>query len=709
MARAGTYVTPDAWACWSPGILSDPAKIPRRYVRIPSDQEKLLNRPDAWFPGHHPNVPPNVLADLQADSLRKSQPRLTPQGQTLASQPPSPVFPDRDPARDEGGCSHQSASRRASVASGVERDKTPVEIEVDGEGDRDTPGTRISWSSSPVEHLLGPRQLEEEQPTAAVDPSRHSPEHRGPGFTGNVLSRAAFLTDFPQSSSVASDPGLELEVPNAVTEVLEPVNRQPVPVLGPTPPSAQVIPCTLTEKASPAKEPQAKRRRLMKPPAFNSPGSVGQRHASRSMVPGTMPTTLFRPSSPIVSSSPPPRPAQQNAPRGIPPVVLSEEDQHDSMSALQPGVATVAVTSQPVGVLESSNSMADPPPNGPASQVPYTAFRVAYPDYRGSLKDFLRAVLSILPLQKKRALAEFLYDDFVRVFSTDFLAYVSSENDNFHPLPAIEFYNENVSRPLYLKGVLTKENVKDVPDKYPEEVRAIRRAVVGSEAGTRPRHEGQASRRVTPEKEREQKPTSQTETSHAIPQSGLPSAATPTNLRLVTQEVDPAVSVRPSVKPPLMLGSGDMATPSPPATSMDDSKRSPAIQHRAEADRTISMANTSAIRPVLRTQIHSSLSDIEPSPTPATSTVSKRMLPVAGTFSRSGPSQISNPESIPETTLKRRTSPRASTGSSGAEPGAEFKRPKKASTDAEKRALRFKKFLAQKKMQSSAPERSTLS
>ncbi|KAL2199110.1 hypothetical protein P885DRAFT_67173 [Corynascus similis CBS 632.67] len=633
MARAGTYVTPDAWACWSPAILSDPAKIPRRYVRIPSDQEKLLNRPDAWFPGHYPNVPPNVLADLRADFLRKSQPRLTPQGQTLASQPPSPVFPERDPVRDEGG-SHQSASRRASVASGVERDKTPVETEVDGEGDRDTPGTRISWSSSPVEHLLGPRQLEEEQPTAAVDPSRHSPEHRGPEFTGNVLSRAVFLTDFPQSSSVASDPGLELEVPNAVTEVLEPVNRQPVPVLGPTPPSAQLLAATTTGTTE------------------CTPGNT---------------------------------------------------------ASLQPGVATVAVTSQPVGVLESSNSMADPPPNGPASQVPYTAFRVAYPDYRGSLKDFLRAVLSILPLQKKRALAEFLYDDFVRVFSTDFLAYVSSENDNFHPLPAIEFYNENVSRPLYLKGVLTKENVKDVPDKYPEEVRAIREAVVGSEAGTRPRHEGQASRRVAPEKEREQRPTSQTETSHAIPQSGLPNAATPTNLRLVTQEVDPAVSVRPSAKPPLMLGSGDMATPSPPAISMDDSKRSPAIQHRAEADRTTSMANTSAIRPVLRTQIHSSLSDIEPSPTPATSTVSKRMLPVAGTFSGPGPSQISNPESIPETTLKRRTSPRASTGSSGAEPGAEFKRPKKASTDAEKRALRFKKFLAQKKMQSSAPERSTLS
>ncbi|KAK4245933.1 hypothetical protein C7999DRAFT_15921 [Corynascus novoguineensis] len=644
MARAGNYVAPNAWVCWSPTILGNPAKIPRRYVRIPSDQEKLLDRPDAWFPGHHPNVPPNVLADLRADFLRKSQPRLTPQRQTLASQPPSPVFPDGDPDRDEGG-SHQSASRGASVASGVERDKTPVETEADGDGDKDTPGTRISWSSSPVEHLLGPRQLEEEQPTVAGDPSRHSPEHRGPGVAGNVFSRAAFLTDFPQSSSAASDPGLELEIPNAVTEVLEPVNRQPVPVLGPTPPSAQVIPCTLTEKANPAKEPQAKRHRLMKPPAFNSPG-----------------------------------------------------------------VATVAATSQPAGVLESSNSLAGPPPNGPASQVPYTTFRVAYPDYRGSLKDFLRAVLSILPLQKKRALAEFLYDDFVRVFSTDFLAYVSSENGNFHPLPAIEFYNENVSRPLYLKGVLTRENVRDVPDEYPEEIRAIRRGIVGSEAGTRPRHDGQAPRRVAPEKETAQKPTSQTETNHAIPQSGLPSAAgTPANSRLVTQEVDPAVSVRPSAKPRLMLGSGDMATPSPPATSMDDSKRSLVIQHRAEADPTTSMADTSAIRPVLRTQINSSLSDIQPSPTPATSTVSKLMLPVASTFSGPGPSQISNPESIPETTLKRRASPRAATGSSGAEPGAEFKRPKKASTDAEKRALRFKKFLAQKKMQSSIPERSTLS
>jgi hypothetical protein len=504
----------------------------------------------------------------------------------------------------------------------------------------------------------------------------------------------------------ALEPGSEVKgtkaVTKAITEVLASANRQPAAALEPTPPSAQIIPCTITEKTDLAQAPQEKRSRRWKPAVYNSPDSVKQRHASRLTLPDIRTAVLSRSSSPVGSSSSPVLPPLLDQPAEISSVVPSTVDQPIPAPANKQ--EAVAATSQLVINQRSSNSTDKPPPNGPASQVPYTAFIVAYPDYRGSLGTFIRGVMCILPLQKDRALPEFLYDDFIRIFSTGFLKYIGSLDKHTRPLSAIQFYNENVSRPLYTQGVLTKDNINDVTEKYPEESRAIQKTL--EKSGARRRSTRPAPDKMAADKHMIQLPPALTDTSHPLPQNGPPSAtASVTNRGAVAREVSPhAMPIHPNVQvPPLQE---HRETDAPVAASPDVSGTSSIRQRRAQVEKSASMAATSpAGLEVLRTQVDSSPPHARPSPPPK---VTKINLPVASTFPGNMLSQISNPDSIPETVLKRRrAAPRTSAGPSSAEPGGEFKRQRTETNDADNRTLRFRKFLIQRGTQSSAPEQST--
>ncbi|KAH6853590.1 hypothetical protein B0I37DRAFT_409747 [Chaetomium sp. MPI-CAGE-AT-0009] len=532
--------------------------------------------------------------------------------------------------------------------------------------------------------------MRQEYPVGTFDPLQTSARY----WIGQMLG----------FSSATSEPGLEVEVPKAVTDVLAPVNRQPVAALEPIPPSAQIIPYTITEKTTVVQAPHAKRRRLMKDPAavYRSPEPAKQKHALRLTLPNAHAAVLPRSSSPVDSSSPPALPTLPHQPAETPSVMLSAEAQLTPAPADRSEV--VAATSQLEANQGSSNSTDKPPPNGPSSQVPYTAFTVAYPDYRGGLKTFIRGVMCILPLQKDRALPEFLYDDFVRVFSTDFLKYIGSLNEGARPLSAIQFYNENVSRPLYTKGVLSKDNINDVPNKYPKESCAIQQTLEKSETKAHRRLTRQAPDRMAAGEQMVQLPAVPTDTSHTLQQNNPPSVSSVTNPESATREVSPPPApIHPAMQMrPLQEHRGVNA---PPAASPDVSGIPSVRQRRTPVEISASTAGTSATGlEVLRTQVDSSPPNIRPSPTP---TVTKINLPVPSTFPSNVLSQISNPDSIPETALKRRATPRASAGSSAAERGGEFKRQKTATKDADKRALRFRKFLMQKKMQSSAPEQST--
>ncbi|CCC09239.1 hypothetical protein SMACR_04998 [Sordaria macrospora] len=456
---------------WSPGFLAGKQKIPRSILRVHRDQQELLDRQDAWNPDGFANVPAELLQEVKAQYIRSIAP------------PPSPLQRTPSPA----------PQHTESVREDEEQDE-PSTPKPTGTGSEE--GTPIPWSPSPEHHIrpttpvndgeakdrtpeLEPSPEHDSTPKQATIatpdlPTRALPErlwsqkrpaeHRPsspPVF--KVKARVPFLPEFPPSSSVASEGGLEFEVPKAVTDVLPPVNKAALPILPhraeleQTPPSAQIIPASYLSRTTPSRPPPEKHRRIMPKSVttvYSDYRSTAEPERSSATFPRaeTEDTAMTRLSEHIADTQQP-----------------SGEQSADTSSH------SVKTTEQGTQQLASSDEKI--PPNGPPSQVPYTAYKVAYPDYEGTLGDFVRAVLCVRDLRKRSAIMEFLYDDFVRYYCNDYLQYIrEAAADGHGHVPvraAIEFYNDQVSRPRYQKGVLTKENINDVLDKYPKMVRSI--------------------------------------------------------------------------------------------------------------------------------------------------------------------------------------------------------------------------------------------
>ncbi|EFY88475.1 hypothetical protein MAC_05527 [Metarhizium acridum CQMa 102] len=111
---------------------------------------------------------------------------------------------------------------------------------------------------------------------------------------------------------------------------------------------------------------------------------------------------------------------------------------------------------------------------------PYTLFTTTYPSYssqNGTLKNFVKACLCLEYLASLRALREFLYDDFIRAFSAEYVKYVTGARAGQEPLPAIEWFNMLPGEPEYSKMVITKQNLQHVLDMFPDEVARARRHI----------------------------------------------------------------------------------------------------------------------------------------------------------------------------------------------------------------------------------------
>ncbi|GAB0136998.1 hypothetical protein EsDP_00005281 [Epichloe bromicola] len=119
----------------------------------------------------------------------------------------------------------------------------------------------------------------------------------------------------------------------------------------------------------------------------------------------------------------------------------------------------------------------------PSSKDMYSRFKTAYPSYAtshaGTLKNFIKAMLCLEYLQAERALREFLYDDFIRAFSSGYLGYVRNAGAGREALPAIEWFNLLDGRPEYFQMIINKKNVKEVLEAYSEEVAHARRYISG--------------------------------------------------------------------------------------------------------------------------------------------------------------------------------------------------------------------------------------
>lgn len=418
--------------------------------------------------------------------------RWLPQDRALRLQKKQLVEPNR--SSQNGSSVRGKALFVSQVEEGLGTDKSQHE---DSEEE-------IPWTPSPIQHKLTPARAGNPSPIPSptqarmrnVPSPRLAPKvpQKGPEKAirpAPTPKPSAWVPPDP-SSNLSAEPDIEYRPPRAITDVVvNPVNRalqatRPAP----TPPSAQqmIIPSTWKDQSTRKEaftdiEPKSeiKRTRLMKVPKFDNSQMV---EPNSTMVPATSgapPVEVVIDTQ--ISNTTSASSNQATGSFGGYPSARTVFKVKRKHSPGLPSSPKASVTHKVVTEEQSSNSV-HLPPNGPPSQAPYIAFTVAYPDYQGSLGDFIRGVQYVIDLQQRRQLVECLYDDVIRAFAHEYLKYIDNFDkqphqleDSSQPLSMIHWYNENLSKPIYTNGIITRSNVMDVLKYYPEEVRSVHRSL----------------------------------------------------------------------------------------------------------------------------------------------------------------------------------------------------------------------------------------
>ncbi|KAG6301317.1 hypothetical protein E4U09_005458 [Claviceps aff. purpurea] len=140
----------------------------------------------------------------------------------------------------------------------------------------------------------------------------------------------------------------------------------------------------------------------------------------------------------------------------------------------------------------------EPVPSPPPKDM-YSLFTSTYLSYTtthaGTLKNFIKALLCLEYLQSERGLHEFLYDDFIRAFSSAYLQYVRNAGPGQEALPAVEWFNLRGGQPEFSRMIITKESVNAALEEFPEEVALARQYIRGGgpQQQTRPSREPRRS------------------------------------------------------------------------------------------------------------------------------------------------------------------------------------------------------------------------
>ncbi|XWW95250.1 hypothetical protein V2A60_003205 [Cordyceps javanica] len=110
--------------------------------------------------------------------------------------------------------------------------------------------------------------------------------------------------------------------------------------------------------------------------------------------------------------------------------------------------------------------------------TPLAEFCGAYPEYckshSGTRLSFVKACLCLDYLRRERALRDYLYDEFIRLFSFEYLDYVNGAGPDQEPLSAIEWFNMQSGEPLYTRHIVKNDNLDRVLTFYEEEAVSIR-------------------------------------------------------------------------------------------------------------------------------------------------------------------------------------------------------------------------------------------
>jgi hypothetical protein len=482
-------------------------RLSRRLFRIPKQQKDLLDRPDSWAqvlsrkqkPGV--NVPPEVLENLR--SFHKAQ--------VQAANPSSAEDEQIDLVRDQ-----PASERLAQTAKSEQDDDNEVgEEEVDEEG----PGTPVTdWSISPqpqrqidTVQAVSPEQRFASQ---SPEPDRHS-ETMQPFISqlparsplrptldaSNLQTRQAF-DDFP-SSSLEVEEELEMIAPAALTKHIPAVNK--AAELMPTPPSAQVqVPSTYYDPNSSVVKPQPKKRdgyptaatvfkraaelmtafapsvttgRMAPPKPAPRTGiwdSQSTVYSSSSVIPATN-VELPRDSPVRRLEALPMKSPTQESPVAIPATLADDQLPRRPSPEYRPASPGLRHPSPEIRPLSPQVGPSLPLVPNPEPLAPFIAYSLSYPSYIGSSGDFVKACLYIEILQRRRALASYQYDDFIRAWVHGYLPYIENLGGSEpRTLTAIEWYMETVEEQLFSANIVTKQNLNSVLALYPDEVRSAR-------------------------------------------------------------------------------------------------------------------------------------------------------------------------------------------------------------------------------------------
>ena len=302
--------------------------------------------------------------------------------------------------------------------------------------------------------------------------------------------------------------------PNSVNKPARLGTRMPEP----TPPSAQlpVIPCSYNHTSSPDKPQRAPRSGLMKALKFDKSKSRAQPLGpdTTKLQPVTAEAGYLDSNVPSatrieddVSRKPRAIPVLATAaPTFAPPSYESSkipetspfQKRQTSSPKIQSPINSAVIQesslegqggfySQPIDKETIEDSASESSPSQDIS-TPWDAYKKAYPDFCGTVGDFVRACMCVQDLQTKRALPVFLYDDFIRAFAKDYLTYIGSLefDDDSQPLTAVQWYNENVDNPVYNKSIINRQNLEVILITFPDEVRSAGLLIGSSDGAIQP-------------------------------------------------------------------------------------------------------------------------------------------------------------------------------------------------------------------------------
>ncbi|KAI1178980.1 hypothetical protein F4777DRAFT_535183 [Nemania sp. FL0916] len=441
-------------------------RIRRRLVKIPKDQKDLIHRPESWVgflerrPNGFSNVPPHVLEQVKASYSRQKNITELPTADASPGDTRDHTT-DADPTRRQ-----QFSFPRAKPADGNGNGNGSSSKD-DEDEDEDEDGDLTSWPSSP-ESIPNrkPLSFESQDPSHAFITQLPENSPLPPTLTISSL-RYSKLPEVPRSSQVPED-DLELQIPAALAHNTASINKLALPMLA-TPPSAQVVPCTLEQPKPPPPPPG---QHIYKPvPELYRRPSLSTNRMMGPHKPATGPSRDVHEASSSSAGTPSSSviPSTRNDQVG-------GSKKHVSVRHIapgrvpQPGSFTVALQRRPLHI-RPSLAVGTPSVHEP----PFVQYSITYPNYKGTIQDFVTAC-KYITLQHQRIRTS-LYDDFIRAWVEGYLPYVKECDEACPPrkaMRALAWYNEIDDDPSFTSRVVTRQNINSILNNYPDELKSAR-------------------------------------------------------------------------------------------------------------------------------------------------------------------------------------------------------------------------------------------